>query len=510
MSLFEYKGSEAVELVSDALDLMLYSYHGLDDALGSAYQENGFSLATLVGAMWGTEDAEGLLNGESEQAARDKIEEKGWTVLTADDLGYEEAQVDHNGTFQGETFEFKDAQADVLAKYDEEGNITQVALAFRGTTGTLDNIISDSIGDVIDYLEFFQDEPHYVEEAFGGLLSALKDFMIAHGLEGNDLIVTGHSLGGGAVANMAERSNAWLDGFFVDANYLAFASHYTPEDGASVLDSGAELLSFDLENDPVPSVISSDGLDVTGNDTDYGYDTSNIVIFNDWYDTILYQDGGGILNLPSWSAHLPFNYSTAFNVISASSFYGEMTRDSLVVISGLSDQKRDDTWVEDLPIFLDPTGHYGQSAYILGSEKDDLLRGNSGDDGLEGFAGNDHLRGEDGNDRLLGGAGDDILEGGDGDDVLHDGQGADFLIGGDGADTFCFVDDGQLDVIDDFDVGEDVIDLSAAGVTSFAELEIDASILGGWVSISYGDDVLDVDTAWLFTRNLSESDFIFA
>ncbi|KZK83722.1 Lipase precursor [Pseudovibrio sp. W64] len=510
MSLFEYKGNDARQLMSDALDLMLYSYHGLDDALGSAYQANGFSLGTLVGTLWGTEDQAGLLSGESEQAARDRIEEKGWTVLSAADLGYDGAIVDHNGTFQGETFKFKDAQADVLAKYDDQGNITQVALAFRGTTGTLDNIVTDTIGDVIDYLEFFKDEPHYVEEAFGGLLAALKDFMVGHGLDGSDLVVTGHSLGGGAVANMAERSNDWLDGFFVDANYMAFASHYTPEDGAAVLDSGAELFSFDLENDPVPSTISSDGLDLTGNDTDYGYDTSNIVIFNDWYDTPLFWDGGGLLNLPSWSAHLPFNYSTAFNAINASAFYSEMNRDSVVIISGLSDQKRDDTWVEDLPILLDPTGHHGQDAYILGSTSNDLLRGNDGDDALEGFAGDDHLRGEDGNDQLLGGSGDDILEGGDGNDVLRDGAGRDFLVGGDGADTFCFADDGVKDVIDDFDVGEDTIDLSAAGVSSFSELDIDETVLGGWITISYGNDVLEVDTGWLFTHSLSAEDFVFA
>ncbi|GHB31775.1 hypothetical protein GCM10007094_20620 [Pseudovibrio japonicus] len=510
MSLFEYKGSDAGQLMSDALQVMLYSYHGLDDALGSAYQANGFTLGTLVGTLWGTEDEAGLLSGESEQAARDRVEEQGWTVLSAEDLGYDGAIVDHNGTFQGETFKFKDAQADVLAKYDENGNVTQVALAFRGTTGTLDNIVTDTIGDVIDYLEFFKNEPQYVEGAFSELLAALKDFMVGQGLDGSDLLVTGHSLGGGAVANMAERSDEWLEGFFVDAKYMAFASHYAPEDGAAVLDNGAELFSFDLENDPVPSAISSDGVDVTGNDTDYGYDTSNIVIFNDWYDTPIFWDGGGLLNLPSWSAHLPFAYATAFQAISSSEFYSEMNRDSVVVVSGLSDQRRDHTWVEDIQVPFDHTGHYRQDAYILGSAENDLLRGNSGDDGLEGFAGDDHLRGEGGHDRLLGGAGDDILEGGSGNDILRDGAGSDVLVGGSGSDTFCFDDDGELDVINDFVVGEDLIDLSAAGVSSFDELDISESLFGGWISVSYGNDVLDVDTGWLFTYSLSAEDFVFA
>ncbi|WP_244271813.1 hypothetical protein [Pseudovibrio denitrificans] len=66
------------------------------------------------------------------------------------------------------------------------------------------------------------------------------------------------------------------------------------------------------------------------------------------------------------------------------------------------------------------------------------------------------------------------------------------------------------DVIDDFKVGEDTIDLSAAGVSSFSQLDIDESLLGGWITISYGNDVLEVDTGWLFTYSLSAEDFVFA
>ncbi|WP_310619135.1 triacylglycerol lipase [Flexibacterium corallicola] len=510
MPLFEYKDEDALGLVTDAMDLMLYSYHGLDDALGDAYEENGISLGTVWGALWGTSDEAGLLSGESEEAALEKIEQKGWTVLTAEDLGYEGARVDHNGTFQGETFKFKDAQADVLAQYDENGNITQIGLAFRGTTGTLDNIVSDSIGDVIDYLEFLKDEPHYVEEAFGELLTSLKGFMLDNGLSASDLVVTGHSLGGGAVLNMAEQSDQFDDGFFVDANYISFAGHYTPEDGSSVLSNGAEIFSLDLENDPVPSAISEDGVDITGNDTDYEYDTSNIVLFNDLYDTPLYWDGGNLLNLATWSAHLPFSYSTVFEAISASAFYGEMDRDSVVIVSGLSDEKRGDTWVEDISIPFDHTGHYGDDAYILGSEYDDLLRGNDGDDALEGFAGDDHLKGGKGKDRLLGGDGDDILQGGNGRDHLYDGDGSDYLIGGDGVDTFYFGDDGDTDRIEDFEYGVDLIDLSAAGIASFDELAITQDSIWDPVIIKYGGDTLKVEGDWLMKSDFSESDFIFA
>ncbi|MDD7910365.1 triacylglycerol lipase [Pseudovibrio exalbescens] len=510
MSIFEYKGQDATALVGDALDLMSYSYHGLSDALGVAYQQTGFSLATAWKALFLEGEDAGLLTGESEQAARDKIESKGWTVLTPEALGFDGATIDRNGTFQGETFKFKNAQADVLAKYDDAGNVIQVGLAFRGTTGTIDNIVTDTIGDVIDYLEFLKSEPHYVEEAFGGLLASLKNFMEANGLEAEDLVVTGHSLGGGAVTNMAEQSDGFLDGFFVGANYLGFASHYAPEDGSSVLDSGAEIFSIDLENDPVPSVISERGVDITGNDTDYEYDTSNIVLFNDLYDTPLYWDGGNILNLTTWSAHLPFAYETVVEALQASQFSGEMDRDSLVIISGLSERRKGDTWVEDISIPLDTTGHYGDSAYILGSATDDLLRGNRSDDTLEGFSGDDFLRGEGGNDRLLGGDGNDRLEGGNGDDVLFDGAGTDVLIGGNGADTFVFAKDGATDVIEFFNASEDVIDLSDAGITSLSEVELIQGSLWDAVTIRYGDEEIKVSGTLLMASQFSDGNFLFA
>jgi len=484
MGFFEYKGRQALELVSEARDLMIYSYHGIEDILQP---------------------------GNSEEAARQVIEAKGWSVLSPAELGIPEAEIDRNGTFQGESFKFKDAQADVLVKYDAAGAITRVGLAFRGTTGTIDKIISDTVGDVIDYLEFLSADPNYAFGAFPGLMAAVKTLMEANGLTAQDLVVTGHSLGGGAVTNMAERSDDFSDGFFTGANYIAFASHYTPEDGASVLDSGAEILSVDLENDPVPSVISEGGINLFGNDTDYGYDTSNLVLFNDLYATPAYWGGGNITNLAAWLAHLPSNYDQAFEAISASAFYSEMSRDSLVIVSDLSDLTRGVVWVEDINPLFDPTGHQGDPAFILGSSKGDLLAGHNGNDTLEGFAGDDHLKGRDGNDRLLGGAGNDELEGGAGNDLLIGGAGDDVLYGGAGADRFVFASGDGVDEIKDFEAGVDKIDLSAAGVTSFDDLVITG---GRWwtdVQIAYGGDTLRLDTGWRPSLpELTASDFLFA
>ena len=167
----------------------------------------------------------------AEEKARGAIEAKGWTVLSPETLGIPDAKIDRNGTFQGESFRFKDAQADVLAQYDANGNVTQVGLVFRGTSGTIDNIVSDTIGDVIDYLEFFKEEPNYAVGAFGTLFEALKRFLEANGLGAEDLLVTGHSLGGGAVTNMAEQSDGFADGFFSNANFIGLPRTIRPKAG---------------------------------------------------------------------------------------------------------------------------------------------------------------------------------------------------------------------------------------------------------------------------------------
>lgn len=99
---------------------------------------------------------------------------------------------------------------------------------------------------------------------------------------------------------------------------------------------------------------------------------------------------------------------------------------------------------------------------LTGGAGDDVLNGGSGNDVLDGGSGDDRLNGGSGNDALEGGAGDDILNGGSGNDILQGGLGDDILIGGSGDDIFVF---GNDDVITDFAIGEDRIDLRKLGIT---------------------------------------------
>ncbi len=109
-----------------------------------------------------------------------------------------------------------------------------------------------------------------------------------------------------------------------------------------------------------------------------------------------------------------------------------------------------------------------------GGKGHDTIRGGSGNDTLYGGAGNDHLYGDAGHDVLEGGSGKDALSGGSSNDRLAGGAGADTLSGGagrdqlnSGTDMFIFRSPADSpgkkarDVITDFKVGTDRIDLSA-------------------------------------------------
>jgi Ca2+-binding RTX toxin-like protein len=72
---------------------------------------------------------------------------------------------------------------------------------------------------------------------------------------------------------------------------------------------------------------------------------------------------------------------------------------------------------------------------LYGSFGDDSLHGGGGNDRLYGSYGNDRISGDAGNDQLEGEQEDDTLIGGDGDDLMTGGTGSDLLLGGAGNDT---------------------------------------------------------------------------
>ncbi len=170
----------------------------------------------------------------------------------------------------------------------------------------------------------------------------------------------------------------------------------------------------------------------------------------------------------------------------------------------------------------------GGMDYMYGYAGNDTLRGGAGDDVAYGGAGNDELYGDDGadwlfgeagNDKLFGGAGADLLMGGAGVDEITGGAGNDWLWGGDMtgagdgvADTFIFGSSWGGDVIWDFENGTDRLDVSGAGITSFADLTIGTFGQFTTITAASGDIIYlrgagDVAIA---ESSVDAADFIFA
>ena len=89
----------------------------------------------------------------------------------------------------------------------------------------------------------------------------------------------------------------------------------------------------------------------------------------------------------------------------------------------------------------------GGDGVLNGTDKPDKIFGGAGDDTIRGFGGNDKLDGGAGKDRIVGGEGNDKLTG-DGKD--HHSF----------ADTFVFGKDSGKDVITDFEVGKDMLEIA--------------------------------------------------
>ena len=171
---------------------------------------------------------------------------------------------------------------------------------------------------------------------------------------------------------------------------------------------------------------------------------------------------------------------------------------------------------------------------IYGLNNDDLLFGHGGDDYIVGNGGNDIIYGDDliipildgnpnipGNDILIGGEGDDFISGRAGNDILIGGMGLDTLSGGADADIFVFdSNDGFADVVIDFEIGLDKLDVTMLIASSNTPPVFESTIALQQIGL---DTIVSVRTLNLLgqeefvqiaslsntvTTNLSANDFI--
>lgn len=145
--------------------------------------------------------------------------------------------------------------------------------------------------------------------------------------------------------------------------------------------------------------------------------------------------------------------------------------------------------------FAEAVAGIGNPAIADGSDGNDALtggpgrqalQGGPGDDWLFGNAAADALAGGDGDDSLCGGRDNDYLFGDGGDDWLSGDRGRDLLQGGSGADTFVLQAGSEVDMLLDFEVGVDRLEL--AGGLAWSDLSWRDR--GGDLEIWRGEELL--------------------
>jgi Ca2+-binding RTX toxin-like protein len=124
---------------------------------------------------------------------------------------------------------------------------------------------------------------------------------------------------------------------------------------------------------------------------------------------------------------------------------------------------------------------------VNGNFDDDILAGNSGNDSVNGNESNDIITGDAGNDTLKGGQGVDQLFGGTGADIVGGDLGNDRLNGGTGADIFVFGANCGTDIIEDFNLGEDRIQVSSVLSASIDDIiNTKTTVLESGLFIDFG------------------------
>ncbi|MGR3721913.1 calcium-binding protein, partial [Abyssibius alkaniclasticus] len=153
-------------------------------------------------------------------------------------------------------------------------------------------------------------------------------------------------------------------------------------------------------------------------------------------------------------------------------------------------------------IFAASAAEHGFTQFELTLDIGETINGGRGRQTLVGTAGDDIINGF---------GGRDILDGGAGNDVLIDGRGRDSLTGGDGADIFQFREDGQRDVITDFQIGIDRIDLSDFSMF-YSIYDIGFKSLKNGIMLTVNNDEIRVmtdDGSSLTASDFLADDFIF-
>lgn len=293
-------------------------------------------------------------------------------------------------------------QAKILGEFNTEGVLTRIAVSWAGTN------------DPLDIADYFQLNEGTIAPEMATLLNAVKDYAQSNGLEGNDVIITGYSLGGGLTNIMAKYRETLADGFFNESDYIGHASPL-------IYDNPAVIFNFGYENDAVYRILGDaptffDAFAQLGpflSNPDHHFESSvdNLVLFTNSYASPLWNILGNaamsIINTPlGWAAHRGGVVSDAIKRISESPFYSYTERDTRIIIDHLTGFNRLTSWVKD------KSGE-NRPVFIIGNDYGNKLESGKTGDYIDARGGNDLIYLGEGNDRVHGGSGTDtvILQG---------------------------------------------------------------------------------------------------
>ena len=231
-----------------------------------------------------------------------------------------------------------------------------------------------------------------------------------------------------------EEINAGLGNDIVDLTSNLFTAGDVTINGGEGNDvlwsgEGDDVLDGGTGND---SLWGGDGNDEliggAGDDSLAGGEGRNVINGGDGTDTVDYSaaDSGVSVNLGTNYGGSIGNRSIRDNITNVENVVGSENND---VIKGNGTDNVLDGGAGNDRLF----GYAGDDE-LIGGDGADRVYGGTGNDTVDDGAGNDRLYGQDGDDTIDGGAGNDLLKGGDGADVLYGGEGADNLQGQNGAD----------------------------------------------------------------------------
>ncbi|WP_274572066.1 calcium-binding protein [Neisseria leonii] len=355
----------------------------------------------------GTLNALGKLAGNYLADRLEMSPPDGWRALEPSELGLPANSVDPLGFYTVEspltghnTIPGMGPQLKIFGKFNDVGKVTALSIGFCGTNDPL---------DIVDYVQLNSGE---MAPKMEPILQVVKNYAEANGLSGSDVLVTGYSLGGAMTNLMAKYRETLADGFFADADYIGHASPL-------IYDNPSVILNAGFENDVVyraagdaptlGAAVAAAKPGLVNPDKPFATTMDNVVLFNDTYASPLWKISPfSLINIPTaWSAHIDGLLGTPFTRIANSSYYEYTAADSTVVVDYLTGLTRATTWVEDKASHT--SGHYGTPAFIIGSDRDNLLKGGVGGDYIDAGAGNDKIKTGTGADRIDGGEGVDTL-----------------------------------------------------------------------------------------------------